>query len=258
MRRICLVLILFSQISFGQKSPYDSLENEFRIAKSDTQKFNVVKQLVDLAFRTDIQMALVFARQGVKLSEQSGDKNWKPRFYEMEGRMHANLLHLDSATLFFTKAMEGYLSVKDLRGQATTAFKFGWVYKKQGDIDKAMRSDLNGARLMEALDDKKGMATAYERVADDLNRQGRLKEAMDYAQKAIDICEKNHFEDELMFAVSIAGDVKIADGKPAEAFTFFNRAVIMARAQNLSPMLLSDFTNSRGSLETFGSLSRSA
>jgi two-component sensor histidine kinase/Flp pilus assembly protein TadD len=246
MRQICLVVILFSQLSFGQKSPYDSLENELRIAKSDTQKLNVVKQLVDLAFRTDIEVALVFARQGVRLSEHSGDKNWKPRFYEMEGRMYANLLHLDSATLFFTKAMEGYLSVKDLRGQATTAFKFAWVYKKQGDIDKAMRSDLNGTRLMEALDDKKGMATAYERVADDLNRQGRLKEAMDYAQKAIVICEKNHFEDEMVFAVSIAGDVKIADGKPAEAFTFFNRAVTMARAQNLSPTLLSDFTNSRG------------
>lgn len=217
-----------------------------RLAKSDTQKLIVIKQLVDIAFGSDMDKALVYARQGVMLSEQSGDKNWKPRFYEMEGRMHANLLNLDSAVMLFTKAMAGYIAVNDLRGQATTAFKFAWVYKKQGSIDKAMESDLKGAHLMEALDDKKGMAAAYERVADDLNRQGRLEEAMDYAQKAIDICKENHFDEEMVYAISIAGDVKIAGGKNKEALTFFSQALGMARAQNFSGMNIADFTNSRG------------
>lgn len=246
MRRICLGVLLFSQISFGQISPYDSVENRLHIAKSDTQKLVLIKQLVDIAFAIDMEKALVYAKDGVILSEQSGDKNWRPRFYEMEGRMHANLLHLDSALVFFTKAMEGYVAVNDVRGQATTAFKFAWVYKKQGDIDKAMQSDLKGAHLMEALDDKKGMAAAYERVADDLNRQGRLDEAMNYAQKAIDICKENHLDEEMVYAISMAGDVKIAGGKNKEALTFFSQALAMARAQNFSPMNIADFTNSRG------------
>ena len=101
----------------------------------------------------------------------------------MEGRMHANLLHLDSASSFFEKAIAGYTAIDNKRGQATTLFKIAWVHKKKGEIDKAMAADLQASHLMETLGDQQGIAGAYERVCEDLTRQGRLKEAMKYATK---------------------------------------------------------------------------
>ena len=127
-----LFIFLFCQITYGQQNRYDSLERRLASEKTGTKKLELLQQLVDTAFGEDIQRALEYAKQGVQLSDKIGDKNWQPKFYEMEGRMHANLLQLDSAMAFFDKAMAGYISVNNKRGQATTSFKTGWVYKKKG------------------------------------------------------------------------------------------------------------------------------
>ncbi len=212
MKKVGLLLLFFTQLAYGQQNPYDSLELKLDAARSDTQKLELLKQLADVAFGSDMEKALEYAKEGAQLADKIGDKNRQPEFYEMEGRMHANLLHLDSATAFFNKAMEGYKAVDNKRGEATTQFKIAWVYKKKGELDKAMAADLEASRLMETLDDKEGMAAAYGRVSEDLTRQGRLAEGMDYAQKAIEICEKNNLNDELVYALTAAGSTAIEGG----------------------------------------------
>lgn len=246
MKKICFLLFFSTQFAHGQTNPYDSLEQRLAIEKVDTNKLGIIKQLVDIAFNSDMAKALVFAKQGVGLADKINDKNWQPKFYEMEGRMHANLLHLDSATAFFDKAMKGYTSIGNKRGQATTAFKIGWVYKKRGEIDKALGADLDALHIMEQLNDQQGIAAASERISDDLTKQGRLKEALDYAQKAIDICEKNDLQDELVYAFFNAGSVAITDGKKDQAFDYFDKTVKLAKTRASNPMSMSDFLNSRG------------
>ncbi|MEO8822465.1 MAG: histidine kinase dimerization/phosphoacceptor domain -containing protein [Ginsengibacter sp.] len=245
--KIFFLLLFFSfQFANAQKNAYDSLEKKLSETKVDTQKLNLLKQLVDVAFGNDMEKALEYAKKGVQLSDKIGDKDRQPQFYEMEGRMLANLLQLDSAAIFFDKAMAGYISIDNKRGQATTAFKIAWVYKKKGELDKAMAADLKASHLMESLDDKAGMAAAYERVSEDLTRQGRLIEAMDYAQKAIDICKINNLQSELVYAFTIAGEVKIAGKNNKEAFTYFDRALKLAQAQDFGEISMSDFLNNRG------------
>lgn len=246
MKKVCFIFFLLGQFAYAQKSPYDNLERSLAVEKSDTQKLELLKQLVDVAFGSDMEKALEYAKQGVQLSEKIGDKKRLPAFYEMEGRMHANLLHLDSASVFFNKAVAGYIATGNKRGQATTEFKIAWVYKKKGELDKAMQADLKASALMEALGDKQGMADAYGRVSEDLTRQGRLTEAMTYAQNAIDICEKNHLENELVYALTYAGGTAIEGGHNQEAYGYFNRALELARTQNFSEVTLCDFLNNRG------------
>src|SRR6185312_1096386 len=107
MRKIFTFCILFiiARPTYSQGNIYDSLELRLQSAKSDTQKLGILRQLVDAAFGTDMQQALLYAKRGVQLADKIGDKNRQPEFYEMEGRMHANLLQLDSASSFFNKAM---------------------------------------------------------------------------------------------------------------------------------------------------------
>ncbi len=249
-----LFVLLFMQPGYGQDNAYDSLEHRLASEKIDSNKLTLLKQLTDAAFGSDMERALIYAKRGVQLSDKIDDKNWQPQFYEMEGRMHANLLQLDSATMFFNKAVAGYKAVDNKRGLATTYFKIGWVYKKQGAIDKAMAADLSASRLMETLDDKQGMAGAYERISDDLTRQGRLTESMDYAKKAITICEENNLKDELVYALTTGGDVEIAGGNNKQALDYFSRALELARAQKFSEISITDFLNNRGNaLKRLGS-----
>ena len=245
-RRWIFLLFLASPCLFAQDAYLDSLETRLAREKSDMQKLELLNEMVALAFQSDFKQALAYAKRGVSLAEQSGDKNWQPKFYEMQGRMHANLLQLDSATLRFDQAMKGYLAVDNQRGQATTAFKIAWVHKKKGDIEQAMTFDLQALRIMESLEDQAGIADALGRVSEDLSRQGRQAEALEYAQRAIGICEKNQLQAELVYTLRWAGDACIAAGDASQALDYYNRSLALTRSLNLSKGNLADITNSRG------------
>lgn len=231
---------------FAQNTEMDSLEMLFAAEKLSDKKLDLVSQMVDIAFMTNLEEALVYAKRGVTLAEETGDKNWQPRFYEMQGRMHANLLQLDSASYFFDKAMDGYTTIGNKRGQATTSFKIAWVYKKNGDIESAMKYDLSALKLMETLGDKRGITSAYERLSEDLNRQEKPQEALEYAQMAIKISEENEFHEELVFALRHAGDAAISAGENQQALDYYARCLSLAKAQKLGLMTICDFVNCRG------------
>jgi two-component sensor histidine kinase len=246
MKKFFMLFILFTQLAHGQDSPYDSLERRLAVEKTDENKLELLSQLVTVAYNYDLHKALQYAKQGVYLADKTGNKNWKPKFYEIEGRVHANLLQLDSATIFFDKAMAGYKANADRKGQATTYFKIGWVFKKRGEIEKGMNADLQALRLMESLGDQQGIGGAYDRLAEDLTRQSRLKEAMQYVTAAIDIYKKNGFISDLVYAYNNAGDVCIAMGDNKQSLDYFNKTIDLARAQGFGDVDLAGFINSRG------------
>ncbi len=246
MKIVITILLLSAQAAFAQQRKIDSLNRLLLSATSDSVKLNIIEQLVNTAFESDLHQALKYAIQGVQLSDKINDKNLQPKFYEMEGRMHANLLQLDSAMLYFDKAMKSYTAIKNQRGQATTAFKIAWVYKRKGENDKALEADLKGLRIMESLDDKAGMAGAYERVSEDLTRQERMDEAMQYAQKAIDVSTKNNLKEEMVYALSAGGNVSILSGKNEDAYNYFDRALTLAKSLKFDDFAITEFFNNRG------------
>lgn len=253
MSKIFLLLLIPFQLLQAQKQPYDSLEKRLAGENSVEKKLIILNQLVDAAFREDLNKGLKYTRNGVALADKTGDKNWQPKFYEMQGRMHANLLELDSAMFYFAKASTGYIAINNKKGQATTLFKIAWVHKKREEIEKAMEVDLQALKLMEAIDDKKGIAGAYNRISEDLSRQERQVEAMGYVKKTIALCEKSGLKEELVFAYNSAGDVSIAMGLHQQSLNYFDSTIALAKSLNLSGLNLSDFINSRGnSLKRLG------
>lgn len=246
MKTVILFMLLSCQQAFAQPRAMDSLNQLFSQSTEDTTRLKILGQMIDIAFESDYTLALHYARRAVQLADKMGDKNQQPKFYETEGRMHANLLQLDSAMLFFNKAMKGYEAIGNQRGQATTAFKMAWVYKRKGDIDKALKADLKGLSIMEKLDDKHGMAGAYERVSEDLTIQKRMSEAMDYAMKSIQVCKDNGLKEELVYALSAAGNVCVLSGKDKDAYDYFDRALTLAKSLKFSDISITEFYNNRG------------
>ncbi|MCW5922931.1 MAG: tetratricopeptide repeat protein [Saprospiraceae bacterium] len=246
MRKLFFLLCFPCQLLFSQNSPLDSLEQRFAVAQADTQRLELLSQMTNMAFGVDFKTALGYAKRGVALAEKTGDKNWQPKFHEMQGRMHANLGQLDSATLFFDKAMAGYTAAGNKRGEATTYFKIAWVHKRRGEIAQAMAADLQALRRMEELGDQEKIADALGRVSDDLLLQGRQQEALEYARRAIDICQKNNFQRELPYALRYAGDACIAMGDNAQALAYYNQALELTRSSDPSLSNIADIINCRG------------
>jgi len=230
----------------AQNAQLDGLEKRLSAEKTDTIQLQLLKEMTDLAFDIDIQTALGYAKRGVARAEKLGNKDWQPKFYEMQGRMHANLGHLDSATVLFNKAVTGYQAVGNSKGQATTAFKIAWVHKHRNEIDKAMAADMMALRAMEKLGDQAGIANALGRISEDLVRQERPKEGLQYAQKALDICRKNGLKEESAFTYRYAGDACMAMSDYPQALEYYNQALDLTYESDPSPMSLADIINCRG------------
>ncbi len=242
----CLLYLAPLTILFSQNSPLDSLERRLATEKSDAQRLELLSQMTDLASGTNFQTALAYAKRGVALAEQTGKKDWQPKFHEMQGRMHANLGQLDSARLFFDRAMTGYTAIGNKKGQATTSFKIAWVHKRKGEIKQAMEADLHALRMMEELGDQEGIAGALGRVSDDLYRQEQPTEALEYAKRGIEICRKNGFQSELSNLLFYAGYASIGTGRHEQALAFFDESLALVRSLNLGNSSVADMSNARG------------
>lgn len=246
MKKIFLLLFISFNAIVAQNKEQDSLNLLVKNAGTELQKLEMLNEITSFYSLRDLDKAIIYARQGVALSDKTNDKNWQPKFYEMKGRIHANMLQLDSASLYFTKAEKGYKAIDDKKGQATTYFKISWVHKKRGELQEAMEADLKALKLMETLGDKLGIANANGRLSNDLLEQGRKEDALEYAMKSIEISKENGFNEEIIYGYTAAGDANIAMGDNDQSFKYFDLALTTAKSLGLNPMSLSDFTNNRG------------
>ncbi|WP_204336736.1 tetratricopeptide repeat-containing sensor histidine kinase [Cryomorpha ignava] len=241
-----VLCFFFSPKVHAQTDALDSLENIYSTAPATSPKLDILEQMAGIAFRSDLNKALIYTGRGVALADKSEDKIRQPVFYEMHGRMYANLLKLDSATHYFNKAMAGYKAIDNKRGQATTAFKLSWVSKRKGDIEAAMTSDLFALKIMEELGDKPGIASAYGRVAENLMGQRQASEALKYALKGMEVCEANNLDEELFYANRTLGDAYMFKSDYEESLTYYKKAFEIGKRLNLGEMNLADISNCLG------------
>jgi len=245
--RIFLLLsICYCQGALGQTLEIDSLKQLLSTEQENDKRTELIRNLVNLTTNVDLNLGLEYARMGVAHVDKTNNKTTQPEFYEMQGRLHANLLELDSASFYFDKAMQGYTGIGNKKGQATTWFKIGWVHKKRGELEEALEADLKALALMEELDDKLGIAGAYSRLSEDVSRQGRQEEALAYAIKTIEISEKNNIQGELVYGYNAAGAASIAMGKNEDALHYFEKTHDLAKSLGFPPMNMCDFMNNIG------------
>ncbi|MBS1927901.1 MAG: tetratricopeptide repeat protein [Chitinophagaceae bacterium] len=246
-------LLVFALLSFlagtvsvcAQSSTEDSLNQLLREEKNTEKKLQIIARLTDDAFQSDFERAKRYAIQGVNLSFHAQNMQWLPKFQERLGRMYANLLNLDSASFYFDQALAGYSAAKDLEGQATTYFKIGWVYKRKGNIKQAMDVDLKALKLMEQISNNEGIAEANNRISEDLYRQERFDEALDYAERNIAFSKKHNFFEPLAIALKSAGDANVALGNPAEAYKRYDSALTILKENNASIFTILNIKNDR-------------
>ena len=246
MKKFYMLSILFVQFAYGQTTAYDSLEKRLAVEKNNDVKLELLSQLVNVSFNYSLDKALTYAEKGVSLADRTNSKIWQPYFYETRGRVHSNLMQFDSASIYLNKAMAAYKANNDKKGQANTYFRIGWIYKRKGDIEKGMNEDMQGLRLMESIGDGAGISKAYNRLSEDLARQGRLKEALQYAMQSIDLSIKNDARYELLFAYFMAANTYIAMNENVQSLTYYNKAVDLIPGAGLNNMELASLLNSRG------------
>lgn len=246
MIRLCAILVMLSVTVGYSQQDIAVLKNKLIQEKSTSGKLELLMQLVDASFYINLDSGLAFATAGVKLSEQTNAIDWQPRFYEVKGRLCILLLKLDTADVVLNKALAGYQKNQNRKGKANTYLRLALLNKRRVELDKALQNDMKALAIMESLNDMAGICEAYMRMADDLRRQRKLKEARAYWNKAMDICEKHNVTTMRYYLQFIAGDMCIEEANNPCALEHYNNALAIAREQNLDGVIIISTTNSRG------------
>ena len=80
MKIIYLIFSLLVQQVYSQPNAFDSLEKKLAISKVDTQQLALLKQLADMALRSNMEKALIYAKQGAAIADKTGTNTGYPNF----------------------------------------------------------------------------------------------------------------------------------------------------------------------------------
>lgn len=231
--------------SLNGQSKIDSLKLQLENTSNQEIRLATLQSIIQELGHTDFDEAFRYARQAVAEAEAANHPKFLPIFYEGLGRKFANSQSLDSAGIFFHKAVKGYEQIDNQHGIATTYFKLAWLARSKADFEKAMNYDLDAMRIMEKLDDATGMASAYSRISDDLYYQENPEESLKYALKGIELGKKRDIGNELIYCYTAAGSAHHFLDEMEEALKYYDLAYDVAKKKNLQSDLFS-ITNSQG------------
>ncbi len=223
----------------------DSLINALNRTPQVEAKLKLLADIASLAEQSDVEEALDYLRQGVQLARESKDAE-EPRFDERIGRIYANLMKFDSASLYFEKAMTGYVAKGDKTGEASAWFKKSYISRYEGKLEESLGYNLKALAIMEALKDERGISRAYEEISHDLYEQNKGDEALVYAKKSIALAEKIDNKSQLLYSLGAAGMASFKTKDFEAAYQFLNRVVTLAKEMGLHPGELAPLLNDRG------------
>lgn len=238
-------VIIYAQSGDPVLRQKDSLINALNQTPQVEAKLKLLADIASLAEQSDVEEALKYLRQGAQLARESKDAQ-EPKFDERIGRVYANLMKFDSASLYFEKAMTGYVAKGDKAGEASAWFKKSYVSRYKGKLEESLSYNLKALAIMEALKDERGISRAYEEISHDLYEQNKGDEALAYAQKSIAVAEKIGDKGQLLYSLGAAGSASFKTKDFKAAYQFMGRKVTLAKEMNFPPGELAPLYNDRG------------
>ncbi len=200
----------------------DILESSYPFSKIDTIRFNILNDLAYYWHTRNLIKALNFTKEGLQLTRDKKDTLWEGRFQITEGAILLRMEKLDSARFALESAMKKVLE-KDLPLVYT---QLGYVYERQGKLDKAADIAMETLILADQLKDKRAMAVAFSDLSNLFWKQSRYEKALEYGQKALTLFEERGLNDlDYDFTLYVVGNCYLALDKHEEALNYYEHSI---------------------------------
>lgn len=226
---ICLLLFYTSASTIAQnKSKIDSLETSLKKAIEDTSKVNTFNALSSEYRKTDPQKAISYAQKGISLAKKIGFKKGESEgLISLAGRYFSQN-QLDSADLYYLKALELKTEIKDIKGQANCLNNLGNVSFNRSKYQLAIDNYMKSLKLLESINEQK--LASYSNIATAFFYMGNYKEALSYYFTGLELFEKIG-EKEKAFNLTLgAGNVYAAMQKYNDALIYYKKALEISTA----------------------------
>ena len=156
--KIRLLLLAFISFQFIFSQNIDSLKFELQNAK-DTNRINILLQIVDITMYSKPNIALDYALQAFELSSKLNDTTLTFTSANNIGIIYNERGDYKNARRYFTKSLD--LLNNDSVNLARTYGNIGNSYNYESDSEQAIVYYLKSLKIFEALNNEGGMSLVY-------------------------------------------------------------------------------------------------
>lgn len=225
--------------NFGA-SYLDILEDAYQKAKPDSLKFSMLNDLAYYWHTRNLNTALHFTEEGLKLTEANAAVLWQGRFQVTQGAILLRMEKLDSAQSVLEAA-------KNKVVQSDLAFlntQLGYVFERRGQLDKAADYALESLNLGITNNDKKAIALAYSDLSNLFWKQSKFETGLEYGLKSLELFEERGIIDlDYDFILYVVGNNYLALKEYSKARKYFEHSIVIGQRygfyNNLSDVYIS-------------------
>jgi signal transduction histidine kinase len=136
------------------------------------------------------RLALSSGQEGLKISEQIGDKRLQAKSFNMIGVVYRNLADYDKAISAYRNALRLSEEVKDSIQIAFSKNNIGGIYRLQGNYNVSLKYILDALKIFERHNNKDGISFCAVNIGVIYWRQQNHQKALEYLNYTVKIREE--------------------------------------------------------------------
>jgi tetratricopeptide (TPR) repeat protein len=163
----------------------DSLRHCLSIARTDTEKIQLLKTLIAETRFSNTGEALTEAKQMLELALQGKNMKTIASSYNTIGIVSRQIGDNDKAIGYVYKCLRLYEQMKDTANLAGSYLNLASCFNAKGDDDKALSLFRKALEIFNKLHNKLGLAFCYNNIATIYSSQKKNEQALDYYRKSL-------------------------------------------------------------------------
>ena len=225
-------IILLPQNSVAQQTKIDSLISVINKTDNDSIKINLYNSIGEIYERHSLDSALIFFKKALNISLNTKNKPNIADIYNNIGLIYEDKFEYDTALLNYSNSEKYCKLLNDTMGLANVYSNIGGVYKSRSNYDKALSYHNKSLELRKKINDNYGMAANYHNIATIYVGRSKYDEGIEYYYKAVEINKKEKNLQWLANNYSALGNAYQYKGVHDSTVVYYKKAIDLYKKLN--------------------------
>jgi len=274
---ILIIILLTINVSYSQTNKIDSLNNLLSTVISDTVKIQILNKLAFEYSPESIEKSREYLRLALNLSKEVSESKYyietllsASKIYRTVGKYedavnvafmalnyadslklqtyiaqaskhlginHYRLKNYDKALEFHNKALEIYITTKNILYEADCYINIGVVYDEKGDFDQAIDFYNKAFNIYEKENELSGMSDIYNNLAGIYYQKQEKDKVIEYINKSLEIKKQLNDKIGIAFTLINIGGVYNQFGNYEKAILSIEEGLDIAVQMNILPLV---------------------
>ncbi len=245
-----LAVIVLQTTLAGQNK--DSLKLALKNAKHDSVRCNVLTLLIEM--EEDAEVWPIYNAELLKLAERALASNSSGILhkvflkhlaygYNNKGVLANEYGNIDSALIYYQKALLIQERINDKNGTAASLNNIGFIYNHYGDVQKALEFYHKSLKICEEINYKIGVSVALNNLGLIYVALKEISKGVEYYQRSLKICEQIGDREGIATALNNIGAAYDCSNNLLKATEYYKKSLITYKLMNDSRGISTAFNN---------------